>query len=104
MFLKNYFVADNGKKFVALVTTNCKQHNIVTDFRFYQLENKQLITIKTYSTDVSVKIDEAIHKKLKIINFGYKYLDMKLLFSLAILKTLPKRRIVSLLFANYILI
>lgn len=63
-----YFIANNGSKFVAIVSADCQQECIVTDFRFYKLENNQLVTgvePEPYPIDLSAKVTDAISEKLE---------------------------------------
>lgn len=52
-----YFIANNGKRFVAMVTSNIEELS-ATDFRFYGLENNLLVP-KEYPCDI-VQVDDAL--------------------------------------------
>lgn len=87
--LKNiaYFISNNGKKFIAMASITCDVECIITNFRFYELENEELIdkTFDYFPQEMNVKLDEAINEKIPknqnlwikvpkegtVIQFGY---------------------------------
>lgn len=66
-----YFIAQNGKEFVAIVTANITQR-YTTDFRFYELQNGTLSAAVHCSLEVLNQVQEVLNKKINKKNVWIK--------------------------------